>query len=334
MRCQMARLTGLVVLLLLALPAGARADHVFVAGTYAGATGHGGKVGFAADHGGVHVFSARLRLACPGGERLSVRVSVPHVERLDDDTGRFTYVRRSRSRVVLRLTGTLAATYARGTVSRRAGRCRSGTRNWTAERRGGAGHHHPPEPAGGGHPHGESALTRLGNRAPYPAPERASAANLRRADALRLATIREAWRFETVALAEAAGYVADPAISPVHRPGLVHYRKGGVRFSGRLLDPRAPQALVFWCPASGQCALAAFMYRALRQPLPPTYGHIVGWHRHDPTAGWMTHPWLTGDLRTAFAQCAPFAALSAHNPALVFEPYKADIPSLDEPCAA
>ena len=48
----------------------------------------------------------------------------------------------------------------------------------------------------------------------------------------------------------------------------------------------------------------------------------------------MTHVWLTGDLRTAFAQCAPFAALTARNPALVHEPYKADIPGLDEPCAA
>jgi hypothetical protein len=331
---EMARLAGLVALIALALPAGARADHVFVSGQYAGATGQERELRFAADHSGVHVFRARLRLTCPGGERRIVRVSVPHVEQLDDDTGRFSYVRRSGDRVVLRLTGTLAATYARGTVSRRVGRCGSGTRNWTAERRGGAGRHHPPEHGGGGgQPHGESALTRLGNRAPYPAPERASAPNVRRAEALRVATNGAAARFATVALAEAAGYVADPAISPIHRPGLVHYRKGGPRFWGRLLEPRAPQALVFWCPSAGECALAAFMYRALPRLLPPTYGHILGWHRHDPADGWMTHVWLTGDVRTAFAQCAPFPALSAHNPALAYESYEADIPGLDEPCA-
>jgi hypothetical protein len=331
----MVRPAGLALLLvLLALPASARADHVFLAGTYAGETGQDRKVRFAADHSGVHVFATRLRLRCAGGGRRTVGVSVPHVEHLDDDTGRFTYVRRRGSRVVLRLTGTLAATYARGTVARRVGRCGSGVRNWTAERRGGAGHHHEPEPGGGAHPHGDSALTRLGNRAPYPAPERASAANVRRAEALRLATDGEARRFATVALAEAAGYVADPAISPVHRPGLVHHRKGGAHYWGRLLDARAPQALVFWCPGAGECELAAFMYRALPRPLPPTYGHIVGWHRHDPAAGWMTHVWLTDDLRTAFAQCTPFAALSARNPALVYEPYRADIPGLDEPCAA
>jgi hypothetical protein len=235
---------------------------------------------------------------------------------------------------VLRLTGTLAAADARGTVSRRKGRCRSGTRKWTAEHSGRADHGHPPDAGDGSHGHGDSAMTRAGNRAPYPDLGRASAVNRRRAERLRAASNREAARFASVALAEAAGYVADPSISPVHRPGLVHYRKHGPRFWGRLLNPAAPQALVFWCPSAGECALAAFMYRALPRPLPPTYGHIVGWHRHDPTAGWMTHVWLTDDPAATFAQCAPFAALGARNPALVYEPYEPDIPGLDEPCPA
>src|SRR5918992_5226542 len=124
MRCRMARLAGLV-LLLLALPATARADHVFVSGEYAGATGQDKRLSFAADHSGVHVFSTRLRLHCAGGKRRTVRVSVPHVEQLDDETGRFSYVRRAGTRTALRLTGTLAATYARGTVARHTGRCTS-----------------------------------------------------------------------------------------------------------------------------------------------------------------------------------------------------------------
>lgn len=317
----------------LALPATAAADHIFEPGVYEGRTGQDRPLKFSADHSGVHVFSARMRLTCAGGKKRVVRVSVPHVEDLDDATGRFTYERRVGSRTVLRVTGRLAAMDARGTVSWRKGGCASGRRGWTAEHRGAdANDHHTPETDEQSHEHGTGAMLYSGNRAPYPDLMRASAASRRRADRLRLASNREAARFATVALAEAAGYIADPAISPIYRPGLVHYRKNGPNYWGRLLDPTAPQALIFWCPTTGDCSLAAFMYRAPARPLAPTFGHIVGWHRHVPRGGWMMHAWLTGDVASAFAQCAPFNALNAYNPSLVYERYRPDVPGVDEPC--
>jgi hypothetical protein len=335
-RVQPARLASVVAggaIALLAVPAVAEAEHIFKPGEYRGATGQGRKLNFAADHSGVHVFSTRMRLTCAGGGKRTVRFSVPHVHDLDDETGRFTYTRRVGARTVLRLTGTLAAGDARGTVSRRKGACASGTRRWTAEHRDAGGHgHHPPDSGDGTHGHGTGPMLHAGNRAPYPALERVSARSRRRADALRLATNREAARFATVAMAERAGYVADPAISPIYVPGLVHYRKNGPSFWGRVLDPTAPQALIFWCPSAGECSLAAFLYRAPAKPLPPTYGHIIGWHRHGERGSWMMHAWLTGDLAATFAQCAPFNALNAHNPLLAYERYRPDIPGVDEPC--
>ena len=215
----MTRPAGLALLLLLALPASARADHVFLSGEYAGATGQDRTVRFAADHSGVHVFSTRLRVRC-GGERRTLRVSVPHVERLDDDTGRFTFT--PPLRVARR---PAADRHARGDVRARhrvaaSGRLRERARATGRRSAAAAAGITTRRTGGGAHPHGDSALTRLGNRAPYPVPARASAANGRRAEALRAGELGEARRFATVALAEAAGYVADPAISPVHRPGL------------------------------------------------------------------------------------------------------------------
>jgi hypothetical protein len=171
-----------------------------------------------------------------------------------------------------------------------------------------------------------------GNHAPYPPLELASARNRRRAEALRAATLAAAPRYATVALAEGKGYVADPTITPIYRPGIVHYRKNGPSFWGRVLEPRRPQALIFWCPPAGECSLVAFMYRVPADRRPPTYGGILGWHRHGLRGTWMTHVWLTNDTRSSLAQCVPFNAVTAFNPLVVFEPYRADVPGIDEPC--
>jgi hypothetical protein len=253
---------ALGLLLLLALPAAAEASDDFPPGEYKGTTGQGRTVKLAADSSGVHLFATRLRLTCRDGEKRTIRVSVPHIHvDLEASGGQFTYIRRRGSTNVLRVTGTLAGTAATGTVHRRKGPCRSGTRTWTAVHSGAADH---------GHHHGSDPRLQVGNHAPYPSLELASAAHRRRADALHLATNRKAGRFATVAMAEAAGYVADPSITPVYRPGIVHYRKNGPHFWGRVLDPRRPQALIFWCPPAGECSLVAFMYRAPAEPRPRT----------------------------------------------------------------
>ena len=46
----------------------------------------------------------------------------------------------------------------------------------------------------------------------------------------------------------------------------------------------------------------------------------------------MMHLWLTADTTPSLAQCAPFNALHARNPMLMWEPYRPDVPMIDEPC--
>jgi hypothetical protein len=74
------------------------------------------------------------------------------------------------------------------------------------------------------------------------------------------------------------------------------------------------------------------MYRAPAKKMPPMYGGLVGWHRHQVTATWMTHVWITNTTRSAVAQCAPFEALHARNAQISYGPYRADVPMIDEPC--
>jgi hypothetical protein len=181
------------------------------------------------------------------------------------------------------------------------------------------------------HGHEPGGVLHVGNALPYPELHGVALEQRRRARALRRATLRAAVRLDTPAEAIARGYVARAAVSPLYRPGLWHFRKRGVRFWGRVLEPRRPQALIFWCPSVGACRLAAFVFRA-PPGRPPTYGGLLGWHRHATHATWMTHVWLTGAIRTALAQCAPFRALQAQNPALAWEPYVPDVPRVDAPC--
>jgi len=314
---------AVVLALMLVLPPAAWAGDDFAPGEYKGGNGQGLAVKFAADPTGVHIFATRLKLSCGDGERRTQRVWIAHMHLdLDASGGQFTYERRRGSRDVLHVTGTIAGTVATGTVARRKGRCGSGTRPWTAIHTGSHDMHE----------HHSDPRLMAGNQAPYPALELASARNRRRAEAVRVATIAATPRYATVALAEGKGYVADPNITPVYRPGIVHYRKHGPSFWGRVLEPRRPQALIFWCPPAGECSLAAFMYRVPADRRPPTYGGIVGWHRHGLRGTWMTHVWLTNDARSSLAQCVPFNAVTAFNPLVSYEPYRPDIPGVDEPC--
>jgi hypothetical protein len=180
--------------------------------------------------------------------------------------------------------------------------------------------------------HGMAGMLQVGNVAPYPTLAAASRANRRQARKLHRATLDAATGFDTLAEATGKGYLAQAELSPLYRPGLQHLRKHGVRSWGRVLYPRQPQALVFWCPSLGECSLAGFMYRAAPRKTPPTYGDLLGWHRHSEGWSWMTHVWLTDTTRTSLAQCAPFNALHAHNPMLAWEPYQADVPTIDQPC--
>jgi hypothetical protein len=167
----------------------------------------------------------------------------------------------------------------------------------------------------------------VGNQHEFPDLATAGRANVARARRLLHASRRTAARFDTLAKARRQGY----EISRFPRPGFVHLRKGGKRFSGRMFDADAPQALVFWCPARGRCTLAIYMYRAPAGRPPSTWGDLLMWHRHrgTPMASWMTHVWLLRHTREGFATCAPAMALKREL-RIRLEPYTAHMP--DVPC--
>ncbi|MEA2483732.1 MAG: hypothetical protein QOC55_1679 [Thermoleophilaceae bacterium] len=169
-----------------------------------------------------------------------------------------------------------------------------------------------------------------GNMAEYPDLSHASARNLRLARVLHRRTNAYSSRFDTVAEVKRLRYHVNRAERAlVGCPGLVHFRKRGLH---GLLDPRAPQSLVFWCDPRGRFTLVAFMYRAPLAPLPPTYGGLLGWHRHGMNGTWMTHVWITRRVRESLATCAPFDALHSSR-GIAYESYISDAPGIDTPCS-
>ena len=170
----------------------------------------------------------------------------------------------------------------------------------------------------------------IGNPYEYaPAAVRGRSRAARRLRRLEARIRRNAWRFDTVREAQDRGYVLRRGSGC---PGMDHARKMGTRMWGRVLDPSAPQSLVFWCDERGQRTLAGFMFRAPAARRPPTFGNLLQWHKHGATRGatWMSHVWLVRDPLAAFASCVPFPAFAAEG-ILRYRPYQA-APG-DEPCS-
>ena len=175
--------------------------------------------------------------------------------------------------------------------------------------------------AGAGRPAlADDDMPMVGNMAPYPDVDHARQRDMRHARRVLRASRRSAHAFDTIKEAKRHGY----RIRDRFKPGFTHLRKHGTQFWGRILDARAPQALVFWCPSHGRCRLTTYMYRAPAGKPPSTWHRLLQWHRHshDMTADWATHVWLLGHVREAFATCAPWPALTAEL-GLVEEPYRA-----------
>lgn len=169
----------------------------------------------------------------------------------------------------------------------------------------------------------------IGNPYEYaPATVRGSSLNARRLRALKFRTLREAARYDTIAKSRRLGYELSTATGC---PGLHHSRKNGTGMWGRVLDPKTPQSLVYWCDSQNNWTLAAFMYRADGRDRPSTYGGMLQWHKHGPTADWMTHVWLVPDPVDAFATCAPFNAYQRAG-LFAFEDYVIDA-QVDRPCS-
>jgi hypothetical protein len=186
---------------------------------------------------------------------------------------------------------------------------------------------------GAGEKHDHSTALVIGNQAEYPPAMDNAAPNVRRARKLRMASLRNVWRYDTLAEAYARGYVFDePAPDQVPCPGTHHMRKHKASFWGKFLNPRKPQSLVWWCNSAREFQLAAFMFRAPKGRPPTTMGDLLQWHRHGPRGTWMTHLWLVPDTPAALATCAPFKAFARYGGRIAYERYNPDI-LLDAPCS-
>ena len=106
------------------------------------------------------------------------------------------------------------------------------------------------------------------------------------------------------------------------RPLLFHLRRDGYAKDKVILDPRRPESLVYWWPKQGSPVLVGFMFRAPLGKPPAFGGNLMAWHSHteDGRQGdnQMTHVWLTGDLRSALANCLPVEQLEARIKAFRF----------------
>jgi hypothetical protein len=169
----------------------------------------------------------------------------------------------------------------------------------------------------------------VGNPYEYaPKSIRGSSLNARRLRALKYHTGQNARKFDTIAKSRKLGYELSTATGC---PGMHHSRKHGTAMWGETLDAKAPQSLVYWCDAENNWTLAAFMYRADGKKRPDTFGGMLQWHKHGPTAHWMTHVWLVKDPVEAFATCAPFNAF-AREGQFAYQDYVIDA-QVDAPCS-
>lgn len=199
-------------------------------------------------------------------------------------------------------------THLEGTYEMTAGTCATGVR---------AFHAHT-----GDHAHGPSIGTPMGQY-----PDIAKASDARRIEARRLWHQTRASAGSPALRSYAAARRNHFVRVPVKRirPLIFHLRQKGYERDRHVLDARRPESLVYWWPLRGQPVLLAFMYRAPADDVPTFGSPLIGWHGHlraDGGAGTtqMTHVWLTGDLRSAYANCMPIQALEAAIPAFRFSP--------------
>ena len=228
-----------------------------------------------------------------------------------------------RGRVRWSITGRFEpADRVEGTYSITGPKCRTGTRFYDIYAAGAAKHDHGSALIIGNQDEYPPAAALAGSASPY----------VRRARKLRMASLRTMARYDTVAEAQRRNYEFRPADPAALRcPGMHHMRKHNVAFWGKLLDPRGPQALVYWCNSAREFTLAAYMFRARPGRPPTTIDNLLQWHRHGPRGTWMSHLWLVPDTRASLATCAPFAAFE-RSTAIRYEPYVEDI-KLDAPCS-
>lgn len=170
----------------------------------------------------------------------------------------------------------------------------------------------------GGHEHGAGSSHHSGTRpGKYPDLAAAPPEHVEQARTLWRDSREVAARmFPTYSAARAEHYWRYPL--KWKRPLLFHLRHDGHDDHKTVLEPEKVESLVYWWPKRGEPILIGFMYRAPLKRKPPFAGDLLAWHSHieDGRQGdnQMTHVWLTGDLRSALANCLPVAALQKAIP--------------------
>lgn len=161
----------------------------------------------------------------------------------------------------------------------------------------------------------------------YPDLEQATKRERAQARRLRRQTEKGTARYRRWARAIAAGYVRSPRYT--NRPYLFHARVDGKRPTHTAPVPERPSALMYWWPKHGRAVLVGVMYRVPRGQPPDLGGDILRWHHHGGPSQ-MTHVWLTGKTRTAYARCMPVFALEMAIPR--FRWSRPTHPGVDHPC--
>jgi hypothetical protein len=168
----------------------------------------------------------------------------------------------------------------------------------------GASHVH-----GEGHEHGQGDGHTHQHASGYPDLSKATAQQLQGAEGLWRRTLAAAGTLlPTYSSALQAGYVLKWPQLP-EGPTFFHLRRSALDSDGAVLDPSRVESLVYWRPRGGTPVLVGFMYRAETVQPPKFGGPIIYWHSHGSNPIPMTHVWLTGDVRTAYARCAPVRPL-------------------------
>jgi hypothetical protein len=123
--------------------------------------------------------------------------------------------------------------------------------------------------------------------------------------------------------------------------GMVHVPNRANRTDGKVLDPNAPETLVYTHAADGTFHLVGVMFTAEKKTPPTSYQPYVRWHTHEGciggglakakpvdgvcakgttarTSGAMTHVWFVADtdLTQAFALKVPLNAVLAYQRSL------------------
>lgn len=154
--------------------------------------------------------------------------------------------------------------------------------------------------------------------------------------------VQAAWDRKQAKLARAGKAGKEPNKEPnTGGRALVHVPNTTNRADGRVLDPTAPETLIYAHQANGSFTLVGVMYTAEKRTPPTSYQPYLRWHTHERctgggpakakpvdgqcpagttkgTTGAMTHLWFVDDdqLARAYALRPPRAALLAYQKGL------------------